>query len=116
MENEYKKSKQTEPLDKKEKVQKSNDEHIDQDFEGYPHSPAAENVIKPESYEDSISAGLRDGENSAQTPEKIKKSGLLKDDKQEEEINSDGSANAFERTEGIPAGKFDKIDEKNKDY
>lgn len=33
------------PIQKKEDVQQSNDEHIDQDFPGYPHHPSKENVI-----------------------------------------------------------------------
>lgn len=37
--------KPTDPIDKKEEVQQSNDEHIDQDFPGYPHHPSKQNVI-----------------------------------------------------------------------
>jgi hypothetical protein len=35
----------TDPIDKKEEVQQSNDQHIDQDFPGYPHHPAKEKTI-----------------------------------------------------------------------
>jgi hypothetical protein len=30
----------THPIDHKEEVQQSNDEHIDQDYPGFPHHPA----------------------------------------------------------------------------
>ncbi|MBS1605093.1 MAG: hypothetical protein JST42_20690 [Bacteroidetes bacterium] len=33
------------PIDRKEAVQQSNDERIDQDFPGYPHHPAKEETI-----------------------------------------------------------------------
>ncbi len=35
----------TQPIRRKEEVQRSNDEHIDQDFPGYPHHPSKENII-----------------------------------------------------------------------
>ncbi len=34
------------PIKKKEDVQKSNDEHIDQDYPGFPHPPAREKTIR----------------------------------------------------------------------
>jgi hypothetical protein len=33
------------PIDRKEEVQQSNDERIDQDYPGYPHHPAREETI-----------------------------------------------------------------------
>lgn len=36
----------TKPIEKKEEVQQSNDEHIDQDFPGFPHLPSTEESIK----------------------------------------------------------------------
>ena len=33
------------PIKGKEEVQRSNDEHIDQDFPGFPHPPSKENTI-----------------------------------------------------------------------
>lgn len=38
-------SRSTHPIRKKKEVQESNDEHIDQDFPGYPNHPAKENTI-----------------------------------------------------------------------
>jgi len=35
----------THPIDQKEEVQQSNDEHIDQDYPGFPHHPAKEKTI-----------------------------------------------------------------------
>ena len=57
--------KPTNPITKKEDVQLSNDEHIDQDYPGYPHHPAKENIINPKTEEDILSADVkkRDNEN-----------------------------------------------------
>jgi len=121
MKTRYQTSKPTEPIDEKEEVQKSNDKHIDQDFEGYPHNPARENIINPKSREDHVIAGLKDGENISQKNKGLKKTRISQRNKQNEEISSDGSANAFERTEGMPdksEWKHDKlkIDERSKVY
>ncbi|HTI90093.1 MAG TPA: hypothetical protein VL727_05860 [Puia sp.] len=35
----------THPIDQKEEVQQSNDEHIDQDYPGFPHHPAKAKTI-----------------------------------------------------------------------
>lgn len=35
----------TKPIDEKHEVQQSNDEHIDQDFPGFPHPPSTEAAI-----------------------------------------------------------------------
>ena len=51
--------KPTQPIKKKEEVQQSNDEHIDQDYPGYPHHPATENIINPKSKEDILSADVQ---------------------------------------------------------
>lgn len=37
--------KATRPIRKKDEVQQSNDEHIDQDFPGFPHPPAKKETI-----------------------------------------------------------------------
>jgi len=37
--------KKTRPIRKKEQVQQSNDERIDQDFPGFPHAPAKKETI-----------------------------------------------------------------------
>ncbi len=49
-------TKHTSPIDNKEKVATSNDKHIDQDFKGYPHDHATENIIKPKTKEDKLTA------------------------------------------------------------
>ena len=40
-----KNKKDTQPIKKKEEVQQSNDERIDQDFPGYPHHPSKDKTI-----------------------------------------------------------------------
>ena len=118
MKKEYKKSKETNPILQKEEVQKSNDRHIDQDFEGYPHSPASENLINPKSLEDKLTAEGKGGENISQRTEEVKENSISD---QSEENDSDGSADAFERTEGTSddsESKHEKprIDERSKVY
>jgi hypothetical protein len=118
MKKEYKPSGQTNPIKQKEEVQKSNDRHIDQDFEGYPHSLSSENLINPKTREDKLTAEAKDGENISQRTEEVKKNSMSD---QSEEIASDGSANAFESTEGMSddsEGKHEKprIDERSKVY
>lgn len=76
------KNKKNNPLKREEDVQKSNDEHIDQDFAGFPHSPAKKNIINPKTKKDRIEASI-DSNNLDEV----------------NEINSDGSANAFESSE-----------------
>lgn len=46
----------TRPIQKKEDVAGSNDDHIDQDFPGYPHHPASENIINPKNRQDRVIA------------------------------------------------------------
>ncbi len=42
------KEEETNPIDSPEKVPASNDEKIDQDFPGYPHYPANEDILSPD--------------------------------------------------------------------
>ena len=76
------------PLDKEE-IAKNPDRKIDQDFEGYPHGPAQDKTINPQSSEDEKTADLgnKDGEKRIIHPDE--RTGL-------DEQESDGSANAFE--------------------
>jgi hypothetical protein len=92
--------KKTNPIDTKEEVQKAKDEHIDQDFPGYPHPPSEEKTINPVTKEDKANAQL------------IKKDKNKNEDKEQE---SDGSANAFGESEGeILRGEMD--DDNDKTY
>lgn len=53
-----KQRKLSKPMKQKEEVQKNPDEHIDQDFEGYPHHPAKREHIKPETETQKKTAGI----------------------------------------------------------
>jgi hypothetical protein len=68
---------QTQPMQKKEAVPESNDEHIDEDFPGYPHHPSKENIVNPKTHRDKKTANT-DKDSSDQ---------------------DNGSAGAFEATE-----------------
>lgn len=79
-----------EPIRDKEEVAQNPDNKIDQDFPGYPHEPASEKTIRPQSKEDHLTAGT------------IKKNGGSTKNRKnntQSEMDSDGSANAFDRTE-----------------
>ena len=61
--------KRTAPITKKTGVQQSNDEHIDQDFPGFPNSPAQENVISPKTHAEHVAANAEDVEIIPQPPQ-----------------------------------------------
>lgn len=48
----------TNPIETKEEVQQSKDEHIDQDFPGYPHYPAKEDIMNPQNTTERIEANV----------------------------------------------------------
>jgi len=50
--------KKTNPIDTKEKVQQSKDEHIDEDFPGYPHYPAREDILNPQNHTERVNANV----------------------------------------------------------
>jgi len=66
----------------KEEVRRNPDEHIDQDFPGFPDSPGREKTINPKTEEDKVNANLKKKDTTDDTPNM-----------------SLGSANAFEETE-----------------
>jgi len=56
------KKKVNKPIRKKEDVQRSNDERIDQDFPGYPHHPAKNETITHNGSANAFSGTEYDGE------------------------------------------------------
>jgi len=93
-----KQKKPTDPIDKKEEVQETKDQHIDQDFPGYPHPPSQERTIDPVTKEDEANARLIKKENYQEA---------------EDEQISDGSANAFPESENdLLRGELDDDDQK----
>jgi len=83
MENNH--SRPNDPITKKEEVQQSNDEHIDQDFKGFPHAPSKEEHINPKTKEEKIASSV---EKNTQTSTA-------------DEASSDGSGGAFDATENM---------------
>ncbi len=83
-----------------EDVKNNPDNHIDQDFPGFPHSPSSEKMINPTSNQEKKVAAVdkKDGEKIIDP--QTKKKNLLNPKKSGEE-NSDGSANAFDATETV---------------
>ena len=79
--------KKAKPIANKNEVAESTDNKIDQDFPGFPHGTAAEEVIHPTTATEKKVASVNhtDGE-------KVNK-------KEKDESNSDGSAGAFKTTE-----------------
>jgi hypothetical protein len=121
----------TDPIDNKEDVRRNPDPKIDQDFPGFPGGPADDKKVNPDTPAEKKSAdvGNRDGEkkldadkdnaaydegdsdgsaNAFDRTEPRAKEGPVK------KRRSDGSANAFERTEGSPLN--DEDEEENKTY
>jgi len=74
-------------MQSKRDVEQNPDEHIDQDFSGFPHAPASRELINPKTKNEKKSAAIntKDGE-------KINK---------KDEQDSEGSANAFAGTENV---------------
>ncbi|MBC7848387.1 MAG: hypothetical protein H7Y31_01560 [Chitinophagaceae bacterium] len=90
------------PMTNKEDVSRNPDEHIDQDFPGYPHHPSKEKHIDPKSENDKLTSGAI---KKTDQPEKRQNSS-------QSEIESDGSANAFEQTElRSEENKYDRKEE-----
>ena len=54
----------TQPITKKEEIKDNPDNKIDEDFKGYPHGQAKEEIIKPETDEEKKIADVdkKDGE------------------------------------------------------
>jgi hypothetical protein len=71
-------------ITKKEEVQRSKDERIDEDFPGFPDPPSSEKTINPKTEEDKVAANLK----------------TKNEPPASDEGASLGSANAFEATEG----------------
>jgi hypothetical protein len=115
----------TEPVQNKKDVQQSNDKHIDEDFENYPHSPASARQINPKTKEDKITSKGEPAKDTAHAEGKNESNRkIIKPHDEEEtahtgstgksfattdfpgnedidELNSDGSAGAFNATEGF---------------
>ena len=86
--NDKNKQNEDQPI-KKMDVPKNPDNKIDQDFPNYPHHQGSEEIINPKTSEQKETADLdnKDGEKREYPNKKI------------DESASDGSANAFERSE-----------------
>lgn len=76
---------------KKMDISKNPDNKIDQDFPNFPHYPGKEEIINPKTKEHEETADLdnKDGEKREYQQGKV------------DEGASDGSANAFERSEDV---------------
>ncbi len=83
--------KTTAPLINKEDILKSTDEKIDQDFKGFPHGTASENIISPITKQQKkvAAVNITDGE-------KVNKNAGEKNEQE-----SDSSGGAFEGTENM---------------
>jgi len=81
---------ETDPMVNKEEVKQSKDNKIDQDYPGFPAAPSTEETIQPETLSEHLTAGSI--KKAPGTDESRKKN-------THDEIESDGSAGAFEQTE-----------------
>jgi len=102
--------KESQPI-RKEDIQKNPDKHIDQDFEGYPHLPAADEIIRPITKTEKLNAGVIKKE--ATKGKNSQKEELRKELEDIDEQDSDGSGGAFSGTEEIlPLSEEDDNDQK----
>ncbi|MEO8116758.1 MAG: hypothetical protein ABI653_03860 [Bacteroidota bacterium] len=86
------------PIKDEKDVPKSNDAKIDQDFPGFPGLPAKKEVIKPENKKDEKDAGMElNNSNEKSTDNLVSEKKNIDFD----EIQSDGSAGAFDATENV---------------
>ncbi|HKO81842.1 MAG TPA: hypothetical protein VJU78_15660 [Chitinophagaceae bacterium] len=80
-------------------TQANPEKHTNQDFRGYPHAPAKEEIINPKTRQEKKIAAVdtKDGEKiiKPQAKNKNKSAGKI------DEGESDGSANAFDATERV---------------
>ena len=86
-------AKKPNPILKKEEIRQNPDNKIDQDFKGYPHGTAKEEIIRPKTEQEKKIADLdnKDGEKRIY--------------KKPDEQDPDGSANAFEGTPSLFFGQ-----------
>ena len=84
-------NKKNNPIKDKKDVKRSNDEHIDQDFPGFPDAPSSEKNINPKTEKEKKEAGL-----------------------DLDEADSDGSASAFSSSENVDDDDIDNYSRKNK--
>src|SRR5688572_6472091 len=86
--------KQNDPIRNKTGVLNNPDNHIDQDFKGFRHGNAHENIINPGTVTQKKVAAVntKDGEKIIKAPVKNRKI---------EDPGDDGSGNAFEATEEV---------------
>lgn len=74
------------PIQQEEDVARNPDPKIDEDFKGFPHAPAREDIIRPENPTEHLTAGTQLADKNEET----------------EQQESDGSARGFEKTEHQP--------------
>ena len=92
--------KKTQPI-RKEDIQKNPDKHIDQDFEGYPHPPSADEIIRPTTKTEKLDSGvIRKETTRKKTSQEAE---LRKELEDTDEQDSDGSGGAFSGTRRDPS-------------
>jgi hypothetical protein len=88
----YVTAKRNNPIKNASDVKTSKDKHIDQDFSGFPDSPAKENVINPKTKQEKKTAAV-----NVQDGEKTDKYKEAQDEVDEQQ--SDGSGGAFSESD-----------------
>ena len=81
---------------KKSDIQQHPDQHIDQDFPGFPHAPSTEQYISPDTASEKINADTKNSNNDYSRKHKHKKQATQTDI---DEQASDGSGGAFAASE-----------------
>lgn len=121
------------PIRKEEEVAQNPDPKIDQDFNNFPHQQSSPDLINPETETEKKTGQVTDieelpgnsqkGDGGEEAASHSKERGgneashkAASRKGNTEEIDSDGSANAFERTEGDQAKVIDEQKKKGTSY
>jgi hypothetical protein len=83
-----------------EDKQKNPRRHMNQDFNGYPHAPAKEELIKPETTEEKKTAAVHVKDGEKMNPKEAKKK-VAEAEQIPGEQASEGSGGAFNATEEV---------------
>lgn len=97
---------------KKKDIQQNPDQHIDQDYPGFPHAPSTEQFIAPETVTEKKTADIKNNNNDYDPKERRQKAAMKKDIDESSPAYDDGSANAFTQTEDNTEPDLDRLEEK----
>ncbi len=107
----------TAPIDTENKVQQSKDEHIDQDFPGYPHYPAKEDILNPQNHTERVEANVENLTQDGLKEESKKKAMTTPQAANPDEIEDGDDLGIVMGTEAdVTASDLAILGDKNRDF